>query len=192
MARREIQFLPECFYHIYNRGNNQEIIFTEDENYIYFLKQLHDYFDSGEISLLAYCLMPNHFHLLISPRKETDFPNIMQSFSISYAKAFNKWQRRSGHVFQGNYQARSIEREGYLSHLYRYFHLNPLKASLVSLAEDWKYSDYKEWISENESDSPKMRFRRELFGTAEDYRKFMTDFVDELRVQKEIEKLIFG
>jgi len=190
MVRRDIQFIPYHFYHIYNRGNNRESIFIEDENYIHFLNRLHHYFDPVNIDLPAYCLMPNHFHLLVSPQKVIDLSNIMRSFSISYAKAFNKWCHRVGHVFQGNFQTHPIERDGYLSHICRYIHLNPLKGGLVSMPDQWIFSDYREWISNNEEDKPGIRLRNELFGKGEDYKKFVMDFADEQRVQKELEKVL--
>ena len=134
--------------------------------------------------------MPNHFHLLVSPQKVIDLSNIMRSFSISYAKAFNKWRHRVGHVFQGNFQTHPIERDGYLSHICRYIHLNPLEGGLVSMPDQWIFSDYREWISNSEEDKPGIRLRNELFGKGEDYKKFVMDFADEQRMQKKLEKVL--
>ncbi|HZY10231.1 MAG TPA: transposase, partial [Bacteroidota bacterium] len=136
MARRSIWFLPEHYYHIYNRGNNKEPIFLSDDNYHFFLRRLHHYYDQAAVQLIAYCLMPNHYHLLIYIHKEIDFSNVMRAFTISYTRSFNNWHRRVGHLFQSDFQARGIERDGYLPHLCRYIHLNPVKSMLVKNPED--------------------------------------------------------
>jgi putative transposase len=70
MARREVTFLPEQFYHIYNRGNNRQSVFLGDENYSFFLRRLDHYFTPVHAEIAAYCLMPNYFHLLIRLSKE--------------------------------------------------------------------------------------------------------------------------
>ncbi|MBI1805454.1 MAG: transposase [Ignavibacteria bacterium] len=146
MAYRQIQFLPANYYHIYNRGNNRQDIFLEHENYRFFLRRLHHYFHQAGIDVIAYCLMPNHFHLLVYFQREVSFSNVMRSFSVSYTKSFNKWSKRVGHLFQSDYRAREINVEKYLFHICRYIHLNPVQGGLVSIPEDWAYSDYREWV----------------------------------------------
>ncbi len=206
MPRRHIQFLAENYYHIFNRWNNQQKIFLEPENYRFFLERLHRYYAPVNIDLIAYRLMPNHFHLLIYLQREVDFSNIMRSFSVSYIKSFNRWHQRVGHLFQGDFQARLINADNYLSHVCRYIHLNPVKAKLVKFPEDWKYSDYRAWIENKNSDfsqirnaarnrnsiSANIRTRKLLFGTATEYKKFVMDFADEQNKQSEIERLLFG
>jgi len=98
------------FYHVYNRGNNRERIFKEEKNYVYFLKRFQDYL-SEWVDVYAYCLMPNHFHLLV---KIPDFPEIttgltpaekaFKNFFTSYAKSINKGYGRTGSLFQSNYK----------------------------------------------------------------------------------------
>lgn len=197
-------FPPENFYHIYNRGNNKELLFQEDENYRYFLKRLHDYFDPCGIAVVAYCLMPNHFHVLVYIQREVNFSNVMRSFTSSYVKSFLKWSGRTGHLFEGDFQSRMIERDGYLEHICRYIHLNPVKANLVTLPEQWEYSDYREWIMDNPAtsgtdshqkevgDFSKHRLRNELFGSGQEYKKFVMDFEAERKNEHLINKLLFG
>ena len=207
MARRSIWFLPEHYYHIYNRGNNKEPIFLSDDNYHFFLRRLHHYYDQAAVQLIAYCLMPNHYHLLIYIHKEIDFSNVMRAFTISYTRSFNNWHRRVGHLFQSDFQARGIERDGYLPHLCRYIHLNPVKSMLVKNPEDWEYSDYRDWISIKQPTTrieqsaremgylltfSKYELRDELFGSAHEYKIFVMDFAEEQRLQKKIEKYLFG
>ena len=128
MARRKIQFHAEHYYHIFNRGNRKQRIFFEDENYNYFLRQLHKYFDPPGIEIISYCLMPNHFHLIIHLTEEADFSPVMRRFSLSYARSLNRWIDSAGHVFQGNFGAQRINESEYLKHVCRYVHLNPVLA----------------------------------------------------------------
>ncbi|MEK6756174.1 MAG: transposase [Bacteroidota bacterium] len=193
MSSHSQQFLSENYYHLYNRGNNKQHIFLEDQNYRFFLKQLHHYFDPQGVELDAYCLMPNHYHLLIRLEHEVDFSNLMRSFSTSYVKSFNSWHNRTGHLFEGNFRARLIDEDRYLTHLCRYIHLNPVTAGFVQFPQDWQYSDYVEWISDSAPDNlPNIRVRKQFFGTAQDYQSFVMDYAGEEKVRKEIERRLFG
>ena len=192
MAFQEIEFLPQLYYHIYNRGNNYQPIFIEDKNYKFFLERLRSVFQPAQVDLLAYCLMPNHFHLLVSPQIESDFSNVMRSFSVSYVKSFNSLYRRAGHLFQGDFQGRWIESDEYLAHVCRYIHLNPVKARLVKGPTEWKYSDYLAWISSTDAVNAVVQLRNNLFSSAEDYVRFVLDFADEQRMEYKVEKFLFG
>ncbi|MGA2623951.1 MAG: transposase [Bacteroidota bacterium] len=193
MGRRSIQFIPGEYYHIYNRGNNKQKIFMEPENYRFFLRRLHYYFDRANIEIAAYCLMPNHFHLLVRIRSEIDVSNVMRSFSVSYIKSYNKWYRRCGHLFQGDFRALHIDDENYLRCLCRYIHLNPVNAHLVKRPEDWKFSDYREWVAVD-ADALKVnhRLRDELFGTAAGYQAFVRDYRGPQKAEAEIEEFLLG
>lgn len=137
---------PNQFYHVLNRGNEKKPIFFEAENYLYFLKQPGKYLRLSDTILIAYCLMPNHFHLLIREIKENSLAKCLHALQTSYAKAVNKKYGRSGHLFQDTYQKIVIEDDAYLVYLSRYIHLNPVMAGLVSLPEEWEYSSYRDYI----------------------------------------------
>jgi REP element-mobilizing transposase RayT len=204
MGRRKDIILPENYYHLYNRGNDKQPIFLEERNYVYFLKQLHHYFDPQDIEIIAHCLMPNHFHLLVYIHHEVLFSNIMRSFTNSYVKSIQKWYGKTGHLFQGDYQSKRIGKEGYLAQVCRYIHLNPVKAQMVQYPEEWKFSDYIEWTSAKTPTSgsdinaeevgvfTKMLVREELFGSADDYKKFVLDFAEEQIMERKIHALLFG
>jgi REP element-mobilizing transposase RayT len=145
MPYRRVPFFAGGYYHIYNRGNNQQAIFFERENYVFFLRQLRKYFVRTAVDIVAYCLMPNHYHLLIH-LKIDDLASLVQPFALSYTKAINKRLHRVGTLFQGPFKAILIEREEYLLELSRYIHLNPVKAALVARAEDWEFSSYRDYI----------------------------------------------
>jgi REP element-mobilizing transposase RayT len=185
-------FLVDEIYHIYNRGNNKQRIFLEAESYRFFLERLQFYFHRESIELLAYCLMPNHYHLLVRPRKEINFSTVMQSFTTSFVMSMNQWYARSGHLFQGRFRPKLVDAEEYLLHLCRYIHLNPVTAGLVSLPEDWRYSDYGQWISAASSSSvPWVLLRNELFGSGAEYKKFVMDFAEAQKKETMIEKYLF-
>ncbi|MEK6566772.1 MAG: transposase [Bacteroidota bacterium] len=193
MASQEIEFLPQHYYHIYNRGNNQQLIFLEDKNYRFFLERLRSVLQPAKVDLLVYCLMPNHFHLLVSPQIESDFSNVMRSFSVSYVKSFNSLYRRVGHLYQGDFQSRWIETDEYLAHVCRYIHLNPVKAKLVQNPDEWVYTDYRDWISSTlENTEANIRLRNNLFSSGKEYQRFVMDFVDERRMESKVRKFLFG
>jgi len=128
MSNKREKLEEGFYYHIYNRGNNRQKIFLENKNYEFFLRKLASCFPPAGVEILAYCLMPNHFHLLISPHKSVNFGSVMRSFSNSYVRSFNNVSRRTGHLFEDDYKPKCIESDEYLRHLILYIHLNPVRA----------------------------------------------------------------
>ena len=153
MPYRKENFDLHEFYHIYNRGNNKELIFFERENYLFFLRQFLKYFPLTVVETHAFCLMPNHFHFLVRFLEETDISVRMKYFGISYAKAINNRYKRTGHLFEGRFKIKHVDSDEYLLHLSRYIHLNPFFAKLVYKAEDWEFSSYRKYLSVTDSRS---------------------------------------
>lgn len=125
-------YLENSYYHVYNRGAGKSNIFEDNQDYIVFLHYLEKYLNptkensfASAVKLLAYCLMPNHFHLLIHQNGRDGLMKFMRALCTSYAMYFNKRHERSGTLFQGIYKAANIESDSYLLHLSRYIHLNP-------------------------------------------------------------------
>nr|WP_242046553.1 transposase [Cylindrospermum sp. FACHB-282] len=104
MPQRRIPLKMGNFYHVYNRGNNRQTIFFERENYIYFLRLVKEHLITNAVDIVAYCLMPNHYHFLVYLRDET-LSDAMKSLSLSYTKAINRRFNRSGVLFQGRFQS---------------------------------------------------------------------------------------
>ena len=155
------------YYHIYNKGINGCLIFENDENKNYFLKQLSKYL-LGKISIFAYCLMDNHFHLVIRLNDEEKI--VTQSFSNffnSYAKAFNKDIDRTGSLFEKHFKRIKLNDENYLKQLIMYVHLNP-KHHLDLKFEDYKYSSYQAFISRKETKTERIEVLK-LFGGLENF-----------------------
>jgi putative transposase len=175
MPRRTVELCTGEYYHLYNRGNNRERIFYERENYGFFLKRLRKYL-VPTLDVVAYCLMPTHYHLLIL-LKEADLSHRMQLFSISYTKAMNKRHDRVGSLFQGAFQAIHVDENKYLVHLSRYIHLNPVMAGLVERAEDWEFSSYREYIGLRDGTLPKPEIVLSQFPSRQAYREFVESYV---------------
>ena len=128
-------------YHVTSRGNAQHEIYLDDEDRLRFLKTFQQVKDRFNWLCYAYCLMPNHYHLLI----ETVDPTLsrgMRHLNGVYTQTFNQRHRRSGHVFQGRFKAILVERDAYLLELSRYIVLNPVRAKMVQTAKDWPWSSY--------------------------------------------------
>ena len=174
MPQRSIELCADEYYHLYNRGNNRERTFYERENYGFFLRRLRKYI-VPILDVVAYCLMPTHYHLLVL-LKEADLSHRMQLFSISYTKAMNKRYDRVGALFQGAFQAKHVDENNYLVHLSRTIHLNPVMAGLVERPEDWEFSSYREYIGLRAGTLPKPEIVLSQFPSPEAYREFVESY----------------
>ena len=206
MPRREAPFLPDQYYHLYNRGNNRQAVFFEPENYVYFLKGIKKYL-LGFVEVIAYCLMPTHYHILVRVLhnqtsevfKTSEVSNAevskqmslaMQKFLISYTKAMNKRFDRTGALFQGQFQAKPVTTYKHLLTLCAYIHANPVKDGLAASPEMWDYSNYLEWMGLRNGTLVNREFIAENFGTAEEYGKFVAEYIRNRKVDEEFRKYI--
>jgi len=171
MPRRAVPIAAGEHYHLYNRGVDRQLIFFSGGNRLFFLKQFRKHVcPSAEI--LAYCLMPNHYHLLIKAIGD-GVSDAMQAFATSYVKAVNREQGRVGPLFQSRFEAIHVEREDYLLHLSRYIHRNPVEAGLVERPDQWEFSSYREYVGLRAGRLPKTDWLKTTFETCEDYRTFV-------------------
>jgi putative transposase len=161
------QFAPESMYHVYNRGVDKRIIFQDERDYVVFLSFLKYAFLpledtnkvvdtallseaqrfnlrrlnlANEVELAAFCLMPNHFHLLLYQHSSDGITKLMRSIATGYSLYFNKRYGRSGTLFQGRYKAIRINSDVYWQHISRYIHLNPLDRKA-----DYRYYPYSSY-----------------------------------------------
>lgn len=177
--------LAESYYHVYARGTNRQKIFREPDDFVKFLHLFERYLSLREakslagvsfpnyynkLELLGFCLMPNHFHLLIYQRQQGAMSAFMHSLLISYSMYFNKKYKRTGPLFESRYKASLISDDTYLEHVTRYIHLNP---------RDWRGYEYSslpyylqqisdEWIR------PERVLSR--FSTPTEYQQFVEDY----------------
>jgi REP element-mobilizing transposase RayT len=167
--------LPENYYHFYNRGVNRQDIFFCQENWRFFIQQMRYYLQPEFLDIVAYCLMPNHYHLLVYLKTEAISIKVMQPFGTSYVKAVNKQQKRVGPLYQGPFKARHVDTDGYLTHVTRYIHLNPVRARLVEHPADWPYSSYNDYIGLRQGTLPKTDIILSQFASREAYREFVEE-----------------
>jgi REP element-mobilizing transposase RayT/DNA-binding CsgD family transcriptional regulator len=136
-----------ALYHVTSRGNRQESIYESDKDRENFLSILAEVCEAYNWMCHAYCLMDNHYHLLV----ETPDANLskgMRQLNGRYTQSFNRMHSRVGHVFQGRYKAILAEKSSYLLELSRYIVLNPVRAGMVRSAMDWQWSSYRATVGE--------------------------------------------
>ena len=151
------------YYHIINRGVEQRVIFKEPADFEYFEELMCFYMKSYGITLHNYCLMGNHYHLLLETKTE-NLSKFMRQLNMNYAIYFNKKYKRTGHLWQGRFKSWYVTDEAYLYTLMLYIEQNPLKAHMVKRLEDYPYSSYhyffkdeipeclkQSWITQNHS-----------------------------------------
>lgn len=139
-------------YHVIARGNRRQTVFADDYDRRLFLLLLADAAARHGWRCGAYCLLSNHFHLLIhTPRSGDDLAAGMHRLSGRYAQWFNDRYELSGHLFQGRFHSELIESEGHLLEVVRYVYLNPERAGLCTAPEAWPWSSYAATIGKAEA-----------------------------------------
>lgn len=132
MARPKRIWYKGAVYHVMSRGNRRKRIFTDDADYIFFLKCINKLKHYYDFKVHTICLMTNHFHMIIETG-ETTISKIMQELLSAYAEYYNQRYRFQGHLFEGRFRSKLIENEAYFLESSRYIHLNPIKACMCLL-----------------------------------------------------------
>ena len=142
----------EALYHIYNQGNNRDLIFFEGKNYIYFLRKVRKHL-LPHLYILGYSLMPNHFHFLAFTKTHFEYQKYvtgLRTLLSSYTKAINKQEKRTGSLFRQNTKFKNISNATdeyfYGQYCLHYIHQNPIRAGLVDNIEEWRFSSYPDYI----------------------------------------------
>jgi len=189
MAPRKTVFSPGGYCHIYNRGANRQPIFNCADNYVFLLRRVKQCVVQCQITVIAYCLMPNHYHFVLRQDSEHPVSQFVQSLFNSYTKAFNKVYARSGTLFEGPFRAVPIDDETYLLHACRYVHRNPLEAGLVTDVADWPYTNYLEWIGQRNGALVDREFVQSYFATPAAYARFVMEVNPPRRIDRAIRKI---
>lgn len=169
------EYAPGGYYHLYNRGVNKRLIFKDQKDYSTFISYLQFYLTPtpdlrgqssqdrspipptkvlknyhGEIQLIAYCLMPNHFHLMVRQTNDHGIDHFMRSLTTKYVRYFNTRYKRVGHLFQARYKAVHITNEYQFTYLTKYIHRNPLDIKPYCdnphILSSYKYSSYANYL----------------------------------------------
>lgn len=178
MPRREVKFVQHGYYHIYNRGAGHHNLFLEEDNYLYVLRRTKKHIAEFDLTVIAYCLMPNHYHFLIRQDGETPTGELPKRVFGGYSRAVNKRYGWSGTLFEGRFKAKAVTADSYLRQLCRYIHANPVKDGMVRQLEDWPYSNYLEWVGLRDGTLVDRRFVRETFGDAASYKAFVLEYLE--------------
>ena len=143
MPRSARGLLDGGIYHILNRGNGRQKVFHKDADYAAFLDVIEHMIVRYEVDLYAYCLMPNHYHLVVKAVKSEDLSNGMRWFATTHVRRYHKHYKSSGHLWQGRYKSFVIENDNHLLTLVRYVEGNPVRAKLVDSAIHWGWSSHR-------------------------------------------------
>lgn len=137
---------PGALYHVTSRGNERKNIYASNKDREKFLEIINNAYKRFKAIIHAYCLMTNHYHLLIETPK-ANLSKCMQYINSTYTNYFNRERKRYGHLFQHRYLGLLVEEDSYLICLSRYIHLNPVRADMVKKPEEYKWSSYHHYIS---------------------------------------------
>ena len=133
-------------YHIINRGNGRQQVFHTEGDYRCFVDLMVEGRERYPVKLLAWCLMPNHFHLLVSPERGEDLSRWMQWVMTSHVRRYHRLYQSSGHVWQGRYKSFVVQNDTHLLTVARYIEGNPVRANLVTSSRNWCWSSHREQI----------------------------------------------
>jgi putative transposase len=187
-------YLSDSYYHIYNRGINKQTIFLDSEDYAVFLNLLKRYLNSipvkdkkgreyewlhEKIELLAFCLMPNHFHLLIYQSSPEAMTRLLRGIGTSYTTYFNKKYKRRGPLFESRFKASVIQNESYLLHISRYIHLNP------NDYRHYEWSSLPYYLGNKQAAWIRPKRILDIFEN-DDYSKFVSDYEEHKEMLDEI------
>jgi putative transposase len=197
------QFEPNTMYHVYNRGVDKRVIFQDDQDYAVFLSFLkyalltstedkaQNRIDSsllsdaqrfnlrrlglaGQLDLVSFCLMPNHFHLLLFQHSQDAITKLMRSIATGYSMYFNKRYDRSGTLFQGRYKASAVKTDSYWDHISRYIHLNPM-----DIGENWRTyprSSYRVYAGKAQNDWLHPGYVLDTFSSRAQYDQYVAEY----------------
>lgn len=212
-------FINSHIYHIYNRGVEKRKVFLDDQDRFRFIHDLYEFNDADPaenlyykkaslqsyevgphkinrerkllVEILSWCLMPNHFHLLLYQKRDDGITLFMQKLGTGYVMYFNQKYQRVGPLFQGKFKAILIENDNYLKHLSRYIHLNPLEFTEPNwktkgiknlpkssgFLEKYRWSSYLDYIGKKNFPSViQQDFINEYFNSAKEYKKFIQEW----------------
>ena len=214
-------------YHVLNRGVDKRKIFLNDQDYFRFIHDLFEFNDVNPINnnfykfnnnnvsarryieksqprkllvdILAFCLMPNHYHLLVKPRSDNGLFKFIKRLNMGYSRYFNDKNKRRGALFEGRYKSIAIKDESHLIHLPYYIHLNPLDINFlkwrdreikdykkaINFLENYRWSSHLDYIGQKNFPSITSReFLLEFFGGTEGYKKSINNWLKDIEVDK--------
>lgn len=175
-------FEDNVYYHVYNRGNRKQQIFLQNRDYQRFIEKVVEYKNKFNVTIAAFCLMPNHFHFLVKESIPNSISRFFSNLCNSHSKYFNTKYETVGSLFQGRFKAKSVDTDEYLVHVSRYIHLNPV-GLFKYLGEDaidqlltYKWSSLSLYLSSRKNEFVDPEFILNYFSqqnTLQDYKEFV-------------------
>ncbi len=202
-------FVSGGYYHVYNRGNGKQDIFLDENDYLFFLRRMKEnlfpglqegaplaprmykrkLLPEGAFSLVSYCLMPNHFHWLIKQNAQLPVGKLLLKVCTGYSIYFNKKYEHTGHVFQDQFKAISIQNDSYLLWLSAYIHQNPKIAELVDNLLNWKFSSYPDYVGQRGGILCDKNIILNSFKDSEAYADFVDGSYLKIKEKKDLQNL---
>lgn len=194
MPYRRVNFSTGNFYHVYNRGVEKRNTFLNKKDFKRFLdiqiyysreRQIRFSFSTKDdkdekhaelVEITAYCLMPNHFHLLLRQKQNLGISKFLRLIQNSYTKYFNTKYKRTGHLFQGTFKAVYIATDEQLLHVSRYIHLNPLVAKIIKNPKEYEWSSLRQLLDQPGKNSNNAIL--EFFMGGKGYEEFINNHAD--------------
>jgi putative transposase len=181
MPRISRGLADDSIYHVINRGNGGQVVFQKDKDYEAFVNLMKEAKIRYAVKIFAYCLMPNHFHIVVMPHQSEDLSKWMQWLLTSHVRRFHKHYGTSGHIWQGRYKSFLIQKDSHLLTVLKYVEGNPLRAGLVNSANNWLWSSHGESIHKGDHSL--------IDEVPVELPKEWSKFVNESIAEKELEKL---
>ena len=179
MPRRADAFIQGGYYHAYNRGANRNLIFFSDDDFLRCLGLIKQYARHYQITVIAYCLLSNHYHFLLRQDGPAPVSKFIGVIFNSYVQSLNLRLERSGTLFEGRFKHRRVNDEAYLLNLCRYIHANPVLHGLTDDPAMWEYSNYLEWVGQRPGTLFDQAFVSEYFDSPSAYERYVVEYLRE-------------
>lgn len=177
-----------CFFHVMAQGNERAPIFKIKSDILHFLKNMKNVLNEYEVDVIAYCIMPNHYHMLVNTKDVENMTNFFHRINTGYAVYYNKKYGRVGHVFRDRFKSQEILDEKYYRTCLKYIYYNPVKAKICDNPVLYEYSNIKEYMKKNkEFDDFNIEFKYSFCDIEEEKLKckeVVTEFLKQNNIDK--------
>ena len=187
MRTKMIHSSLNAYFHIVNHSVDGRKLYYDPgdyKTYLYLFKKELDY----KVTVIAYCLMPNHFHLLLRQNESEAITSLLEKTHKKYARYYNKKYDRKGRIFRSPLNHIETPTDTYLLNACAYIHGNPVQAGLVGFPEEWEYSNFREYLRMRKGTLYSEQFLMDYIGNPEFYRLNVIDIAKKKAMQKAFEK----
>ncbi len=168
------------YSHFYNKGVNGRPIFFVESDYLMLLDLMNKYCLRYHITMIAYCMIPNHYHFLLRQNNTATDSRFVQTLFNTFVQKMNRIYKRQGTLFKGSAKSCAVDKKEYLYHLCRYIHANPVKHNLVKDPLDWAYSNYHEYLHIRDGSLYDESFFNGIFDTPNEYKQWVDEYIESI------------